>query len=107
MDLAACPAGVPLVIRYDSANPFQDFTKEVQPQPYDSVPERVLVAVFRGFKGLGLGGAEPRCVSSVERLQSVQGLPLLPILTLPRDWESLPPHQEVGMAALRLWGYGY
>lgn len=107
IDLAACPAGVPLVIRYDRANPFQDFTKEVQPQPYDSVPERVLVAVFRGFTGLGLGGAAPRCVSSVERLESVRGLPVLPILTLPRDWASLSPHQEVGAAALRLWGYGY
>lgn len=107
LDLAACPAGVPLVIRYDPANPFQDYTREVQPQPYGTVPERVLVAVFRGFKGLGLGGASPRCVASVERLASVQGLPLLPILTLPHGWESLTPHQQVGMAALRLWGYGY
>lgn len=107
IDLAACPAGVPLVIRYDPANPFRDYTKEVQPQPYGSVPERVLVAVFQGFRGLGLGGASPQCVSRVERLASVRGVPLLPILTLPRDWASLSPHQEVGIAALRLWGYGY
>lgn len=107
IDLAACPAGVPLVIRYDTSNPFYDYTKEVQPQPYDSIPERVLVPVFRGFRGLGLGGASPRCVTGVERLQSVQGLPLLPVLTLPHDWQVLPPHQQVGVPALRLWGYGY
>ena len=106
IDLAACPAGVPLVVRYDHTNPFNDFTNPVQPQPYNSIPERVLIPVFRGFKGLGLGGAEPRCVARVQRLQSINGIPLLPILTLPSGWQHLPPHQTVGWQALRLWRLG-
>ena len=106
MDLAACPAGVPLRILYDESNPLNDYSATVQPQPYGSVPARILLPVFRGFTGLGLGGASPHCVAGVDRLASLSGLPLLPVLTLPDDWQSLPPHQRVGSLALRLGRYG-
>ena len=33
IDLAECPRGVPLVIRYDATDPFHDYTRDVQPQP--------------------------------------------------------------------------
>jgi hypothetical protein len=106
LDLSACPAGVPLELRYDASDPFRDFSEPVRPQPPGSVAQRVLVPVHRGFRGLGLAGAPFECVRSVERLQSLDGLFLLPVLTLPENWTSLPKHQTLGQATWRTWGIG-
>lgn len=106
LDLAACPSGVPLGVLYDKANPFYDFSASIAMQPAGRPAERILVPVYRGFLGLSLGGAPASCVTRVERLESVRGLPLLPVLTLPPGWRDLPRHQSIGKVALRLWGYG-
>lgn len=106
LDLTACPSGVPLSVRYAAANPLFDFSTLVHAQPDGSVPERILLPVYRGFTGLSVDGSPPGCVSSVERLESLDGLALLPVLTLPRDWQALPAHQRVGGLALRFGWYG-
>jgi len=95
LDLAACPGGVPLGLRYDAANAFRDFSGPVTQKPAGTTAARVLVPVFRSFEGLTLGGAPAGCVTSVQRLASLRGLPLLPVLTLPREWWQLPAHQSL------------
>jgi len=106
IDLAACPEGVPLEVRYDPSNPFQDFSIAIPPQPRGAIVERYLTPVFRGFQGLSVGTAPASCVRRVDRLTSVKGIPLLPTYTLPANWRDMPPHQQVGWAALRMWRLG-
>lgn len=106
VDLAACPDGVPLAVLYDKSNPFEDFSIALQPQPRGVVVERYLTPVFRGFQGLSTGTTPASCLRSIERLASVKGVPLLPTYTLPVNWRQMPPHQQVGWAALRVWGFG-
>jgi hypothetical protein len=105
-DLAVCPAGVPLELRYDASDPFRDFSEPVRPQPPGTVVQRVLVPVHRGFRGVSLGGAPFECVRSVERLQSLQGRALLPTLTLPEHPVDLRRHQTLGSSTWRTWGLG-
>lgn len=107
IDLERCPAGVPLALQYDSVDPFMDFSGPVRPQPPDAVIQTWLVPIFAGFRGLSLGDAPAGCLKSVERLQSVKGLPVLPTLTLPADWRDLPKHQRIGPQAFRLWNLGF
>lgn len=95
LNLAACPDGVPLGVRYDPSNPFRDFTGVVRQKPAGTVAERVLVPVYRSFQGLSLGGKPASCVARVERLASIGGRSLLPVLTLPREWRQLPAHQTL------------
>lgn len=106
IDLDRCPAGVPLGVRYDHGDPFADFSATVQPQPPGAVIQIWLVPIFAGFRGLSLGDAPASCLQSVERLQSVKGLAVLPTLTLPANWRQLPKHQRIGPDAVRLWGLG-
>ncbi|MDP1571635.1 MAG: hypothetical protein Q8L86_16695 [Vicinamibacterales bacterium] len=106
LDLDACPEGVPLATRYEVENPVFDFSWPIQPQPATAVPARVLLPAYEGFAGLALNGAPARCVTSVHRVPSAERLPLLPILTLPAEWERRPAHQRVGGMALRLGWYG-
>lgn len=106
IDLERCPTGVPLELKYDHADPFRDFSGPVRPLPPDAVIETWLVPIFAGFQGLSLGNAPAGCLESVERLQTVKGLPLLPTLTLPANWRDLPKHQRIGSDAFRLWGFG-
>jgi hypothetical protein len=107
LDLTACPSGGPLGVRYAAENPIFDFSTVVHAQPGGSVPGRILLPVYRGFTGLSLEGSSPACVSSVERLESLDGLALLPVLTLPADWNVRPAHQRIGGLALRLGWYGH
>lgn len=95
LDLSACPEGVPLGVRYDASNPFRDFTGPVRQKPAGTIAERMLVPVYRSFQGLSLGGKPASCVASVERLASIEGRALLPVLTLPREWLQLPAHQAL------------
>jgi hypothetical protein len=106
VDLAACPKGVPLALRYDPSNPFADFSSTIQEQPRGVIVERYLTPVFSGFQGISTGASPASCVSSVERLSSLAGIALLPTLTLPAAWRDMPPHQQVGAAALRVWRLG-
>lgn len=101
IDLARCPGGVPLALRYDPAYPAFNFSGLVRTMPLDAVPERVLLPVYRYFQGLDLGGAPVRCVTRVERLASVRELQLLPVLTLPRGWRALPFYQV--LKPIELW----
>jgi hypothetical protein len=102
IDLEACPEGVPLMLRYDPSDPFQDFSIVVQPQPRGTVVQRYMTPVFRGFRGLSTGMAPASCIRRVERLSSVKGIALLPTYTLPANWRDMAPHQSVGWAALRI-----
>ena len=95
VDLQACPRVVHLGVRYDSSRPPYDFSAPVDAQPPGSIPERILLPVYRFFSGFALPPAEAGCISRVERLQSTQGLPLLPQLTLPRDWQGGRLHQAL------------
>lgn len=104
IDLDRCPAGVPLALRYDHRDPLMDFSGSLEPQPAGAVIETWIVPIFAGFRGLNLGDAPPSCLRSIERLQSLKGLPLLPALTLPANWRDLPKHQRIGPNAIRLWG---
>jgi hypothetical protein len=94
VDLRMCPAGVSLGLMYDRSRPEFDFSGRIAATPPGTIPDRVLVPVYRDFRGLDTGVAPPSCVSRVERLASVQGLPLLPVLTLPPDWHALPFRQS-------------
>jgi len=96
IDLASCPAGVPLAAKYDPAHPAFNFSGPVRTLPAGTVSERVLLPVYRYFQGFDLGAAPARCVTRVERLTFVRKLPLLPVLTLPRNWQSLPTRQSLG-----------
>jgi hypothetical protein len=95
IDLRACPAGVSLRLLYDRSRPEFDFSGPIVATPPETVPDRVLVPVYRYFRGLDPGAAPPACISDVERLAGVQGLPLLPVLTLPADWRALPFRQSI------------
>lgn len=106
IDLDACPKGVALAVRYDPSNPFLDFSNAIQEQPRGVIVERYLTPVFRGFQGISTGTSPASCVRSVERLSSTEGIALLPTLTLPAAWRDMPPHQQVGAAALRVWRLG-
>ena len=106
IDLDRCPGGVPLGLRYDHADPFMDFSAALQPQPQGAVIQTWLVPIFAGFRGLSLGNAPADCLQSVQRLQSVKGMPVLPTLTLPANWRDLPKHQRIGAEALFLWDLG-
>jgi hypothetical protein len=69
--------------------------------PDGTAPERILLPVYRYFQGFDLGDAPASCIASVSRIPSIERKPLLPMLTLPRDWEQLPAHQQLNLA--RFW----
>lgn len=96
LDLAACPAGVPLAASYDPTYPVFNFSGSIRTLPPGTKSERVLLPIYRYFQGFDLGTAPARCVTRVERLAFVRKLPLLPVLTLPHDWRTLPAHQSLG-----------
>lgn len=101
IDLAACPAGAPLTLQYDPAFKDYNFSRTVPVVPPGTVPDRVLVPVYRYFQGFDVGGEGTRCITRVERLASVRGIALLPVLTLPPNWRSLPFEQT--LAPIRWW----
>lgn len=95
LDRASCPDGFGLGLRYAAPDPFYDFSGPVRFVPAGTSPERVLVPVYRYFDGLTLTGAPGACVSRVERVTLGPQLSVLPVLTLPPDWQDGPLHQAL------------
>lgn len=98
LDRAACPDGFGLGLKYLAPGPFYDFSGPVRFSPNGSVPERVLLPVYRYFDGLTLAGAPITCVSHVERVTLGPEWPVLPVLTLPPDWPAGPLHQTLKLS---------
>jgi hypothetical protein len=94
-DLDACPNAAPVALEYVVSNPLFDFTGPLIPMPRGSIPERILVPVFDGFRSLTVDPSLRHCIASVDRLAELRGRPLLPVLTLPRGWVDLPTHQSL------------
>ena len=95
VDLAACPDGVSLRQRYDPARPTYDFSAPVRSEVAGEPAQRILLPVFRFFRGFSLDRGSPSCISRIEQLQSVDGRSLLPVLTLGTDWQEQPFHVRV------------
>ena len=106
-DLTACPRGVPITFKYDPAQPSWNFTHVLRGGPPGTVRERVLLPVYRTFQGFDTDVESARCVTKVERLAYVRKLPLLPVLTLPHDWQALPPHQTLLPIEWPVWLGGH
>jgi hypothetical protein len=100
VDLAACPDGVVLNQRYDPARPAYDFSGPIRPSPSGEPPARILLPVFRFFKGFTIERGSRSCISRVERLQSVEGRRLLPVLTLATGWQTQPFYLRVRRPAV-------
>ena len=100
LDLAGCPSGVPLAMRYDTAHQAYNFSGPLRTMPRGTVSERVLLPVYRYFQGIDVGARGARCLTKIERLAIVRKLPLLPVLTLPADWRARPFHQRLTPIAL-------
>ena len=100
VNLAGCPDGVVLHQRYDSARPAYDFSGPIRPSLTGEPPARILLPVFRFFKGFTIERGSRSCISRVERLQSVEGRRLLPVLTLAAGWQTQPFYQRVRRPAL-------
>lgn len=92
VDLAACPDGIILNQRYDPARPPYDFSGPVRPSLAGEPAARILLPVFRFFRGFTIEQGSPSCIAKVERLQSVAGRRLLPVLTLAAGWQTQPFH---------------
>jgi hypothetical protein len=95
IDLATCPEGIVLKQRYDSARPPYDFSGPIRSSPARAPSARILLPVFRFFRGFTIEQGSPSCVSRVARLQSIDGRRLLPVLTLSAGWQTQPFYRGV------------
>lgn len=93
IDLNSCPDGVSPRLVYDPASGLYDFTGPPRPSEQQPPASRVMLPVYRNFVGVSFDQGAASCVTKVERLATVKGAALLPVLTLPPDWNEMPPHQ--------------
>ena len=100
VDLGACPDGIALNQRYDPARPAYDFSGPIRPSRASEPPARILLPVFRFFKGFTIERGSRACIARVQRLRSVEGRRLLPVITLATGWQNQPFHQRVRRPAL-------
>ena len=95
LNLAACPDGFGVGLRYVSPNPFYNFSGPIRFLPLGTSPERILVPVYRHFEGITLTGAPAACVGRIDHVLLGKQAALLPVLTLPPGWRAGDLHHEL------------
>jgi hypothetical protein len=95
LDPTACGKAFRIGLRYDTRDPFYDFSGDVRFLPAGTLPERILVPVYRSFDGVSIAGAPASCLSRLDRVVLSAATPLLPVLTLPPDWRDRAWHHQL------------
>lgn len=100
IDVDTCPQAVAIATRYQAPERVWGFSRPLRMTPDGTAPERIMLPVYRYFKGFDLGDTPASCIAGVSRIPSLERRPVLPVLTLPRDWDRLPAHQQLDLARL-------
>lgn len=92
------PQGIPLAFRFHAQAGTLDFSREATLQ----LPEQGLKIILpvlqsreRRFLGLELPRERRSCVRAISQIDNLSGLTLLPLLTLPGNWQHYPLYQTL------------
>jgi hypothetical protein len=93
LEPSLCGAGGSLSLAYDPAHP--DLGRVIPVAIDARVARHVVAPVFWHFRAVEMQNAGTGCVRTIRQFDLPPGIPALPTLVLPDDWDTLPLHQSL------------